>query len=69
MNDNTVINKLDNLRKLRENKKMTQLQLGMALGVTQELISRYEVGDSLLIRYFPADPNTNKAEKEFQHLK
>ena len=46
MNDNTVINKLDNLRKLRENKKMTQLQLGMALGVTQELISRYEVGDS-----------------------
>ena len=35
MNDNTVINNLDNLRKLRENKKMTQLQLGMALGVTQ----------------------------------
>lgn len=42
MNDNTVINRLDNLRKLRESKNMTQLNLGMKLDVTQELISRYE---------------------------
>lgn len=46
MNDNTIINNLDNLRKLRESKKMTQLTLGTHLGVTQELISRYEIGDS-----------------------
>lgn len=46
MNDNTIINNLDNLRKLRESKKMTQLTLGTQLGVTQELISRYEIGDS-----------------------
>ena len=42
MNDNTVINRLDNLRKLRESKNMTQLNLGTKLDVTQELISRYE---------------------------
>ena len=46
MNYNTIINNLDNLRKLRESKKMTQLTLGTQLGVTQELISRYEIGDS-----------------------
>ena len=38
-------------------------------GKIREVYSHYEVGDSVLIRYFPADPNTNKAEKEFQHLK
>jgi hypothetical protein len=38
-------------------------------GKIREVYSHYEVGDSLLIRYFPADPNNNKSEKEFQHLK
>lgn len=55
MNDNTVINKLDNLRKLRESKNMTQLNLGMELGVTQELMSRYE-----LRRFFPSTSNAYK---------
>lgn len=46
MNDNKVIDKLKNLKKLRESKNITQLKLGMDLNVSQELISRYEVGSS-----------------------
>ena len=46
MNDNYTINKLENLRKLRENKNITQLKLATDLEVTQELISRYELGSS-----------------------
>ena len=38
-------------------------------GTLREVVPSYEVGDSLLIRYYPVNPNTNKAEKEFQHLK
>ena len=38
-------------------------------GSLREVVPSYEIGDSLLIRYFPADPNNNKSEKEFQHLK
>ena len=38
-------------------------------GSLREVVPSYEVGDSLLIRYYPVDPNNNKAEKEFQHLK
>ena len=46
MNDNKTINKLENLRKIRESKNITQLKLATDLGVTQELISRYELGAS-----------------------
>ena len=28
----------------------------------------YDIGDSLLIRYYPIDPNINKTEKDFQNL-
>lgn len=46
MNDNNVINRLDNLRKLRESKNITQVKLSTDLEVSQELISRYELGSS-----------------------
>lgn len=46
MNDNKIINKLDNFKKLRESKNITQVKLSIDLGVSQELISRYEVGAS-----------------------
>ena len=38
-------------------------------GSIREVVPSYEIGDSLLIRYFPADPNNNKSEKDFQNLK
>ena len=34
---------MDRIRKLREEKKMTQLRLGMAIGASQETISGYEI--------------------------
>ena len=40
------ITKLDNLKKIREKKNYTQLKVATDLGVTQELISRYELGYS-----------------------
>lgn len=46
MNDNKVIVNLGNLKKLREARNITQLKLSMDLNVSQELISRYEVGSS-----------------------
>ena len=46
MNDKKVINSLDNLKKLRESKNITQVKLSTDLGVSQELISRYELGSS-----------------------
>lgn len=46
MNNRKVINKLDNLKKLREEHNITQVKLSTDLGVSQELISRYEVGSS-----------------------
>lgn len=46
MNNSQIINNVVNLRKLRESKKLTQLQLSMKLEVSQELISRYELGTS-----------------------
>lgn len=46
MNDNNVIDKLENLKKLREDKNITQVKLSMDLNVSQELISRYEQGSS-----------------------
>ena len=46
MNDNRVIDKLENLRKLREKKNITQIKLSTDLEVSQELISRYELGTS-----------------------
>lgn len=46
MNDNNTIKKLSNLKKLRETKNITQVKLSVDLGVSQELISRYELGSS-----------------------
>ena len=46
MEDFKPINKLDNLRKIREKRNITQVKLATDLGVTQELISRYELGSS-----------------------
>ena len=46
MNDNKVIVNLGNLKKLREARNITQLKLSIDLNVSQELISRYEVGSS-----------------------
>lgn len=46
MKDNTVINDLSNLKKIREERKITQIKLSTDLGVSQELISRYEIGSS-----------------------
>lgn len=46
MNDTKIINRLDNLRKIRESKNITQTKLSTDLEVSQELISRYEVGSS-----------------------
>lgn len=40
------INNLNNLRKIRENRNITQVKLATELGVSQELISRYELGMS-----------------------
>ena len=38
--------KMDNLRKLREKKKMTQTRLSIKIEVSQEIISHYELGNS-----------------------
>lgn len=46
MNDEKIIKQLTNLKVLRKSKKITQLKLSMDLGVSQELISRYEKGSS-----------------------
>ena len=39
--------KMDNLRTLREKKKLTQIRLSTELGISQELLSQYEIGSSL----------------------
>lgn len=44
MNDNKIFNNLKNLKKLRLERNLTQLQLSIALGVAQETISKYEIG-------------------------
>ena len=46
MKDKDIINNLENLKKIREAKKITQTKLSIDLDVSQELISRYEVGSS-----------------------
>jgi len=46
MNDSKIINKLDNLKKIRESKNISQTKLAVDLEVSQELISRYELGSS-----------------------
>lgn len=38
--------KMDNLKKLREKKNMTQTRLSIEIEVSQEIISHYEIGDS-----------------------
>jgi transcriptional regulator with XRE-family HTH domain len=38
---------MERLRMLREAKKITQLRLGMELGVSQETISGYEIGKAV----------------------
>lgn len=44
--------RMDNLRKLREDKKINQLKLSTDIEVSQELISQYELGKT-----FPTTPN------------
>ena len=39
--------KLVNLKKLREKKKLSQIALSMKIGVSQEIISQYELGTTL----------------------
>lgn len=39
--------KLTNLKKLREKKKLNQIALSMKIGVSQEIISQYELGTTL----------------------
>ena len=46
MEENMSINKLENLRRIREKRNITQVKLATDLEVTQELISRYELGSS-----------------------
>lgn len=46
MKDKNIINNLENLKILREERNITQLKLSVDLGVSQELISRYEIGSS-----------------------
>ena len=48
MKDTNIINRLDNLKKIRESKNITQIKLSTDLGVSQELISRYELGSAFL---------------------
>ncbi len=38
--------KMDNLKKLREKKNMTQTRLSIDIEVSQEIISHYEIGES-----------------------
>lgn len=38
---------MERLKQLRENKKMTQVRLGIELGVSQETISGYEIGKAV----------------------
>lgn len=38
--------KMDNLRKLREKKNITQTRLSVEIEVSQEIISHYEIGES-----------------------
>lgn len=38
--------KMDNLKKLREKKNMTQTRLSVEIEVSQEIISHYEIGES-----------------------
>lgn len=44
MKNKQIINNLQNLKKIRESRKITQTKLAIDLEVTQELISRYESG-------------------------
>lgn len=46
MKDSNIINNLENLKKIREERKITQIKLSTDLGVSQELISRYEIGST-----------------------
>ena len=44
--------KMNNLKKIRESKKITQIKLSVDLEVSQELISQYEIGKTI-----PTTPN------------
>lgn len=46
MKDNKIIDKLENLKNIREERNITQIKVSVDLGVSQELISRYELGYS-----------------------
>ena len=38
--------KMENLKKLREKKKLTQTKVGIDVGLSQEVISHFEIGNS-----------------------
>lgn len=46
MRDDKVIDRLENLKNIREERNITQIKVSVDLGVSQELISRYELGYS-----------------------
>lgn len=46
MNDSNIIAKLANLKKIRESRNVTQIKLSTDLGISQEVISRYENGSA-----------------------
>lgn len=52
---------MKNLRKLRLQKKMTQINLSVKVEVSQELISQYELGQTL-----PTSPNLIRLADYFQ---
>ena len=46
MNDSNIIEKLNNLKSIRESRNITQIKLSTDLGISQEVISRYENGSA-----------------------
>lgn len=53
--------KMDNLKEIREKKNMTQTRLSIEVGVSQEVISHYEIGQS--------KPNVENLIKLADHFK
>ena len=53
--------RMDNLRKIREDKNINQLKLSTDIEVSQELISQYELGKTL-----PTTPNLLALSKYFK---
>lgn len=53
--------KMENLKEIREKKKMTQVNLSTKVGISQEVLSHYEIGVS--------KPNIENLIKLADHLK